>query len=158
MIPLDTRAQRRAAIGLAVILTFGAWVMLRPTPTIRPWPVQQYGGTTLAWNDSIRAAWADVMRCVGLDPTPDTTLALYRLTEGSSVIVSPVGAPIEVQYGWYFRREHAVVVVPGPTERVTWRHEFVHARLRSPASVHEPVFDAYASACALGDPTTWSGR
>jgi hypothetical protein len=140
----------RLAVGAFVTLVaIGvAWPVVTKPPVV----VLRFGAERLHWDDSLRAEWHDVMRCVGLDPTLDSTVRLWRLSSRAPRISDGPGG-LTVVVGWYDPRAHGIVVrgdlSPAET-RTTLRHEFVHARLRSEHRVHEPVFHQYAEACDLG--------
>ncbi|MBX3173245.1 MAG: hypothetical protein KF709_02480 [Gemmatimonadaceae bacterium] len=149
--PDRARRQRVAKVlgtGLILLVLAG---MLTPRGYIAPLPVQLYGGEQIPWTDSIQAEWRDVMRCVGLDESPDTTLRLWRVPPGTPGWLESHSALLWM--GFYFRDAHMVVVRPSLDEHAAWRHEFVHARLQDAGNRHPSVFHTHWERCRfLGPP------
>jgi hypothetical protein len=142
---LSRRLLVRTAILTTAIVAVVVAIGLRPL-FAPPWPITEYGGSEVVWTDSVRAEWRDVMLCIGLDTTPDLTLKLWRVPEGTPPVREGKAPPAD-WFGLYHRYSHTIVVRPSQFEREVWRHEFVHARLRE--SGHPEVFVTHGERCAI---------
>jgi hypothetical protein len=148
---LPRRLMVRTAILTTAVVALVQAVGLRPL-FAPPWPITEYGGREVACTDSVRAEWRDVMLCVGLDTTPDLTLKLWRVPEGTPPICEGKTPPTG-WFGLYHRYSHTIVVRPSPFDREVWRHEFVHARLRETG--HPAVFDTHGDPAVSSRHGTW---
>lgn len=131
-----TRYRIAALVGIALAVAFAVALVL-PQYT-RPDLVRTYGGQAFPFDSLHRWHYADVARCVGLNPVPPRDLVLWQLPD--SVYLTHLGRA-------YFDHQPPTIVVTAILDpSLYWplmRHEFVHILTRSPDHA-PPAFRQFA--------------
>lgn len=157
--PAGPRGYASRVVALLLLLLIIA-VLVRPEPRVRPEPIRRYGGERLPWDAGTLALWDTVMRCVGLDPTPDRRLTVWVLpADAPRILRGP--ETLDVFDGQYVTHLHALWfrdTDDTAERRLRLAHELVHGRLHTYADLHEAVFFTRGPACGLGDTTRYGGE